>query len=756
MISGSPMNADRRFRFGPFELAEREGELRKNGVRIRLQEQPFRVLVELVANAGKVVSREELQQKLWQVDTFVDFDVGLNTAVRKLRQALNDDADEPRYVETLAKRGYRFVAPVTDAAAAVPSEVRSTPSPDTSGDSKSATAHGIQHTQRRRYWVLAASCALALIIYGVIVAWRGSRTTPPVATEQRVTANPSEAPVVAAVVSPDGKFVAYADTTGVYIRHIDTGETRPLQLPEGFDAVPISWFPDGAHLLLGSEQALYGLGPPSTGGIPTLWKMSLLGGSPQKLIDNASGGAVSRDGSNIAFLRGGAGTSREIWVMGTDGSNLRRVVEAAPPDASVGSGSGTSGQPLMGVYLSAVGWSPDGGRLAYIRHFEGVPPGPSEDKHSLETVEVSGGMPKVLKMSRQLLPVVCWATDGRLLYGSRDDSASERMDYGIWSVLVSQKSGEPEGKEVELSKGVGRLGGLSVSANGKRLILWRVNTLPQVFLTEIDAQTRRFKTPRRLTLDDNPNIMTAWTPDSRAILFYSSRSGTFKLFRQAINQAVPEVLVEGRGIFQPRISPDGTQILYLAGYNGEDPSQPFSVMAVPLAGGPSREVLRMPFIASIQCTQNPSKFCLLENTERLFAFDPNEGKLEPFSPAEGTAFDNWSISPDGSLLALVYRGSKHKITFVTVRDNGRREVELKESLFRGMDWAADSKTIFVTASATNGSPVVLGVEPDGRQRMLLEGNRAMPYWWSIPSPDGRYWALRVPSGANNVWMVENF
>src|SRR5215469_11376263 len=106
---------DRVFRFGPFELSEREGELRKNGTRIKLQEQPFRVLAELLANPGRVVTREDLQQKLWQADTFVDFDRGLNTAIRKLRQALNDDADEPRYIETLARRGYRFVAPVTQA-----------------------------------------------------------------------------------------------------------------------------------------------------------------------------------------------------------------------------------------------------------------------------------------------------------------------------------------------------------------------------------------------------------------------------------------------------------------------------------------------------------------------------------------------------------------------------------------------------------------------------------------------------------------
>jgi len=101
------------FRFGPFELSERDGELRKNGVRIKLQEQPFRVLVELLANAGTLVTREELQQKLWPADTFVDFDVGLNSAIRKIRQALGDDADHPRYIETAAKRGYRFLVPVT-------------------------------------------------------------------------------------------------------------------------------------------------------------------------------------------------------------------------------------------------------------------------------------------------------------------------------------------------------------------------------------------------------------------------------------------------------------------------------------------------------------------------------------------------------------------------------------------------------------------------------------------------------------------
>jgi cholera toxin transcriptional activator len=99
-------------RFAVFEVDLAAGELRKNGSRIRLQEQPFQILVYLLDRPGEVVTREELRQKLWPADTFVDFDHSLNTAVNKLREALGDSASSPRYVETLARRGYRFLAPV--------------------------------------------------------------------------------------------------------------------------------------------------------------------------------------------------------------------------------------------------------------------------------------------------------------------------------------------------------------------------------------------------------------------------------------------------------------------------------------------------------------------------------------------------------------------------------------------------------------------------------------------------------------------
>jgi eukaryotic-like serine/threonine-protein kinase len=100
-------------RFGVFEVHVRSGELRKQGVRIKLQEQPFHVLTVLLQRPGEVVTREELRSQNWPADTFVDFDNSLNTAINKLREALGDSAESPRFIETMPRRGYRFIAPVT-------------------------------------------------------------------------------------------------------------------------------------------------------------------------------------------------------------------------------------------------------------------------------------------------------------------------------------------------------------------------------------------------------------------------------------------------------------------------------------------------------------------------------------------------------------------------------------------------------------------------------------------------------------------
>jgi cholera toxin transcriptional activator len=112
MVSMSRDHINGIFRFGAYEADPGSGELRKAGVRLRVQEQPFQVLLVLLERPSEVVTREELRQKLWPADTFVDFDHSLNTIINKLREALSDSAANPRFIETLARRGYRFLAPV--------------------------------------------------------------------------------------------------------------------------------------------------------------------------------------------------------------------------------------------------------------------------------------------------------------------------------------------------------------------------------------------------------------------------------------------------------------------------------------------------------------------------------------------------------------------------------------------------------------------------------------------------------------------
>ncbi|MGB0049235.1 MAG: winged helix-turn-helix domain-containing protein, partial [Terriglobales bacterium] len=165
----SPSNQDARLlRFGVFEVDLAAGELRKNGGRVRLQEQPFQVLSALLQNAGQVVTREQLRAEIWPADTFVDFDHSLNTAINKIRDSLGDSASSPRFVETLARRGYRFIAPVdrvsvtTAGPATAPekgSDERAAPAPH------ELTLHPELHVPLPRRGLVRALFALIQVMY---------------------------------------------------------------------------------------------------------------------------------------------------------------------------------------------------------------------------------------------------------------------------------------------------------------------------------------------------------------------------------------------------------------------------------------------------------------------------------------------------------------------------------------------------------------------------------------------------------------
>ncbi len=751
--------ADRIFRFGQFELSEGEGELRKNGVRIKLQEQPFQVLVELLANAGKVVTREHLQQKLWPADTFVDFDVGLNTAIRKIRHALGDDADHPHYIETAAKRGYRFLAPVnkTTSAPGLVSENAAPPEPvsdpvGTQPETVGSECAPASEKYRRWYLILTA---LAVVALAAGALWRVKRGVPHPVVEKRITANSTEAPIRAAVVSPDGKYVVYADSTGVYLRQIDGGETRPLLLPKNFRASPSGWFPDSTHLLVTSrfrsEQKA------------SIWKVSILGGTRQMLVDDAEDGSVSPDGSQIAFFRRTFGrpfgfkenralgySVSELWLMASSGENPHRFVG---PKDSIEPGS-------VGVEVLAVSWAPGGRRIAYIER-RIIATTPAGDLYSLQTRDSTGGESQLILSDHRIAAAdLCWAPDGRLLYALRTDPKNE-SDYGVWAIQVDPVTGKAKGEPEPVSEGLGWIGSLSVTADGKRLVLWRGNTQSQVFVSEFDKGTYHLTTPRRLTMDENENGPTAWMPDSKSVLFLSDRSGPWKLFRQRIDQPNAEVVVEGRNIETalPRLSADGSQILFVDVPRPDDPSVPIRLMSMPLSGGVPRLVLQDRGIANFLCARTPSTICVfskvLGTTSSFITFDTERGKGREIARFDG--WPNWGLSPDGSQLTVVTDDHQGRLQFISLETGARRDMVVKGwSVLKGVDWTAQGRSVLIGSVTPSGASVILDVDLDGNAHVLLETGPHAQVLWAIPSPDGRYAALNVLTGENNVWMVENF
>jgi DNA-binding winged helix-turn-helix (wHTH) protein len=222
------------FRFGVFELDPQAGELRKNGMKVRLQGQPVEILVILLERPGETVTREELQEKLWPADTFVDFEQGLNNAMNRLRAALDDNAQVPRYVETVPRRGYRFIASVSFRSDRIAELLQS--------NEARVNEQGVQprHSKpmsfekaKERRWLWFAGI-VAVLIMAVVLRRLGERDPgQQIESRRQITASSTDDPVFRAALSADGKYLAYTDSHGVHLQQLNTGETHALPVPKG-------------------------------------------------------------------------------------------------------------------------------------------------------------------------------------------------------------------------------------------------------------------------------------------------------------------------------------------------------------------------------------------------------------------------------------------------------------------------------------------------------------------------------------------
>ena len=355
----SPIGSRPSFTFGPYEADLQSGELRKNGSRIKIQILPLRLMRVLAENAGHVVTREELRKHLWPEDTFVDFEDGLNTAVKKLREALCDDAEKPRYVETVPRRGYRFIAPVEirndgngaaiprmDLAAPIPvttSEIDSHPdaTPTSSADFPVPLATPPPATiQRRRAndrvrWQIRSVSGGVIAMVAFLLWWFVPLPPPKVTRVDHLTTTARiDTPV--RLVS-DGARLYYMERDGDHWNLMETtvsgGEGQRVETGAN-SALAMDVSPDYSELLIGSFEV--------RGDTNRLWTIPGQGGAPMRLGDSIATGAVfSPDGKQIAYLKGA-----ELWAMDANGSNSHLL--AALP-----------GYPYW------LAWSPDGRTLRF-------------------------------------------------------------------------------------------------------------------------------------------------------------------------------------------------------------------------------------------------------------------------------------------------------------------------------------------------------------------------------------------------------
>ncbi len=600
----------------------------------------------------------------------------------------------------------------------------------------------------RKRWA-AVALAGAVVIAGVVLAYWLTRSAapPPELKERRLTGNPSDNPVNQGVISPDGKYLAYSDQMGLHLKLMQTGEVLNIPQPEGrapdfYVWWPTAWFPDGTRFIAPAYEA----GKPTSA-----WVVSVMGGPPRKLRDNGSPWAVSPDGTLIAFGTGnGAGDYGELWVMGAQGEDPRRLVAASEDDKFMGAA-----------------WSPDGQRIAYGRY----PRTGDKEEYFIESRDLKGGQATVIVSGPRLDQAFAWLPSGRFVY-AMSEPESVRGESNLWEVRVDTKTGKPVSKPRRITNWAETITfDIRGTSDGKQLAVTRATTQEHVYVGELEAGGRRLKNPRPLMLEESSDFPSHWMPDGKAVLFGSNRNGTWGIYKQGLDQTTAQPVVTGPDHKDwAVVSPDGSWILYLSTAPGPTATTPVRIMRVPTSGGVPQLVLEGLGINGLACARSPATLCVFseessDHKQLIFSvFETSqEARRHELTRINLKRYGNWAsswdLSLDGSRLALAHYDTQGRIQILPLAGGEVREVNVGgwNGLFR-LFWAADGKGLFVSANPTGTRATLLYVDLEGRSQVLWQQwyPLAAANGTGLPSPDGRYLAVSVNASDSNVWLLENF
>jgi len=742
------------FQFGRFHVDASARTLRREDAIIKLNSRSFEVLLYLVRNPGKALTRDELLKNAWP-DAFVD-EHSLAQSISVLRRALEEKPGDNSYIVTLPGRGYQFVSEVQ----VVGSEVMASENGNTLQEvatADRANASGILFQKHRvetsvitsedkeqrsspvsqsRLLIRAVAAVLAVVaVVALLVRFRGPRRTQPnhELVERQLTANPPENSISSQALSRDGKYLAYSDflSNNLYLLAIDSGEIRQLPLPAQYE--PVDWFPDGNHLLMRANDG-------------ELWKMSTWDSRLRKLWGgNADGEEVSPDGSHIAFVKDGG-----VWLMGADGEEPREILKSD------------------GEVAGAIAWSPTGQRLAYIRI-----QGPfAKRQATIENCDLSGGARTAVLSDPDIwnaddTGTIAWLADGRIVYTTSKGGDSDVLAGGsdLWSITADPSTGRPMGGAKRL---VGwkdfRALGPQASADGKRLIASRYHHESGIYIGTFAFGNQAFA-PLRFTPDTWYNKVEAWTKDSKAILFSSKRNGRWAVFKQGVDAKTPEALITGpENYWLPRLSAEGT-LLYMASASPNDSSDTtLRLMSTPAEGGARSTLMMGSYYYA--CGAAPSSSCVvseLKDKQLKFShLDPVKGRGEEIARLDGyqSPRPEWDLSPDGSRLAIVDEGQgKGEIRMLSLADRKVTVLPIRDWKWHSLQkisWAADGKNLFGLTLSDSSFDLLL-IDARGNPRVLY--NVPIGTGWIasiVPSPDGRSLTFTKRSYVYDVVLVENF
>ena len=473
--------------FDVFQFDLRAGELHREGRRVKLQEQPFRVLSLLVERAGEVVTRDELRENLWPADTFVDFDHSLNSAVARLREALRDSAEKPRFIETIAKRGYRFIAPLQ--AATPPVAVSSI---------RPATQNSPLFRGRipAKLWMGSIFC---LAIFCALTMWALYRPSPDTQLE-RIEVVPLiglRGFQATPAFSPDGTLVAFrqsdgAHNTGIFAAVVGGEKSLQLTADPG-DCCP-TWSPDGRQLafIRYSEKEV------------SILTIPALGGMERRVYRGP------------ASMRAGLSWSPKGDVL------VFPETDPADPTRSVISLLSLSDSSTRALTSPPAGWldheaaiSPDGTQVAFIRS---TMAGVSNDVY---VMPFAGGPPKRLTFdNRPIMGPPTWTPDSREIVFSSDRGVAT----GLWRVLATGCIPRP------VAGPVGDAKWPSIPTKGNTLVYEQGESKFNVWRLDLKDAKHHALPPLALVSEKGDKMRPELSPDGKKIAFESNRLGFWEIW----------------------------------------------------------------------------------------------------------------------------------------------------------------------------------------------------------------------------------